>query len=118
MVAIIGAFIILTILSYYSWSLSSENNVLKGTIVMSYKKLKDLATHKAGLEKKNLLLSNRMVEMEEAKDTEKQNAETEQEQRLKCEAKLKKSDDECSVKVGQAHDKKARCEDASVQREV
>eukprot|EP00794_Sanderia_malayensis_P009708 gene9708-10694_t len=117
-VAVLGAFVLLSILCYYSWSLSSENTALKGTIVMSYNKLKDMTTLKASIEKKNLGLSNRMVEMEEARDTEKQNAETEKMEKKKCENKLAKEKDECSVKVASKAELLTRCENDSVRRET
>lgn len=73
-----------------------------------------MTNHKSMLEKKNTLLSNRMVEMEEQRNTEKQNAETEQLERQRCTSKLDELKDDCKANS----DKVKKCEDASVLREV
>eukprot|EP00795_Rhopilema_esculentum_P005948 gene5948-11301_t len=112
-VAIIGAFVVICILSYYSWNLSSESRTLKRLVVTTYSKLKDMTTHKNLMEKKNTLLSNRMVEMEERMTTEKQNAEAEQKQRSKCSSDLESLTSTYNV----AENKAKKCEDASLQRE-
>ena len=116
--AITGAFVIISILSYYAWSLSSENNSLKRTIVVTYSKLKDMKTQKASLNKKNTLLSNRMVEMEESRETERQTTETEQLQRKECELQIVRKDGEWKNKVIKKEDLLKHCNDASTQREV
>ena len=112
--AIVGAFILVTILSYYSWSLTSENRTLKRLVVNTYGKLKDMTSHKSMMEKKNTLLSNRMVEMEEQRNAEKQNAETEQRERQKCTLKLEEVTSDCKSHS----DEVKKCEDASLHREV
>ena len=112
--AIVGAFVLITILSYYSWSLTSENRTLKRLVVNTYSKLKDMTSHKGMMEKKNTLLSNRMVEMEEQRNAEKQNAEMEQREKQKCTSELEELKSDCK-----SHgDKVKQCEDASLLREV
>ena len=112
--AVVGAFVLVAILSYYSWSLTSENRTLKRLVVNTYSKLKDMTSHKGMMEKKNTLLSNRMVEMEEQRNAEKQNAETEQAERQKCTAKLEELKGDCETNSN----KVKQCEDASLHREV
>ena len=112
--AIVGSFVVITILSYYSWSLTSENRTLKRLVVNTYGKLKDMTNHKSMVEKKNTLLSNRMVEMEEQRNAEKQNAETEQQERQRCTAKLEELQGDCESNSN----KLKQCEDASLNREV
>ena len=112
--AVVGAFVLILILSYYSWSLTSENRALKKLVINTYSKLKDMTSHKNMMEKKNTLLSNRMVEMEEQRNSEKQNAESEQSEKQRCQSKLEELRSECSTNG----DKVKSCEDASLHREV
>ena len=113
-VVIIGAFVVISILSYYSWSLTSENRALKRLVVNTYGKLKDMTNHKKSLEKKNTLLSNRVTEMEDSRDTEKETADTVTKEKKEIEKQLGTLKDECEEK-----DNKAKiCEDASLRREV
>eukprot|EP00112_Aurelia_sp_Birch-Aquarium-sp1_P025866 Seg8852.1 transcript_id=Seg8852.1/GoldUCD/mRNA.D3Y31 product="hypothetical protein" protein_id=Seg8852.1/GoldUCD/D3Y31 len=95
---IIGAFVVISILSYYSWSLTSENQALKRLVVNTYGKLKDMTNHKKSLEKKNTLLSNRVTEMEDSRDTEKENADTVTKEKKEIEKRLAALRDNCEEK--------------------
>ena len=64
--------------------MSSENKSLKNSVVLSYGKLREAAHNKVRLEKKNTVLSNRMVEMEESRDAHKSSKEAEEQARQKC----------------------------------
>lgn len=76
-----------------------------------------MKTQKASLNKKNTLLSNRMVEMEESRETERQTTETEQLQRKECELQIVRKDGEWKNKVIKKEDLLKHCNDASTQRE-